>query len=68
VTPRLLPRGAQLRWTGYFDNSAANPRNPDPKAEVRWGEQSWQEMMVGFFDIAIDPAEDKAAFFSLIGR
>jgi hypothetical protein len=58
VTPRLLPRGTQLRWTGYFDNSAANPRNPDPAAEVRWGEQSRQEMMVGFFDVAVDPASD----------
>jgi Copper type II ascorbate-dependent monooxygenase, C-terminal domain len=62
-TPRLLPKGTKLLWTGYFDNSANNPRNPDPKAEVRWGEQSWEEMMVGFFDVAVEANVDKIAFF-----
>jgi hypothetical protein len=37
-----------------FDNSANNKFNPDPTKEVRWGEQSWEEMMMGFFDVAID--------------
>jgi hypothetical protein len=63
-TPRLLPKGTKLLWTGYFDNSANNPRNPDPKAEVRWGEQSWEEMMVGFFDVAVETNVDKITFFS----
>ena len=62
--PRLLPKGTRLRFTGTFDNSAANRRNPDPGATVRWGEQSWQEMMIGFFDVAVDPGLDKAAFFT----
>ena len=62
-TPRYLPKGTKLVWTGYFDNSANNPRNPDPKAEVRWGEQSWEEMMVGFFDVAVDVNVDKVGFF-----
>jgi hypothetical protein len=61
--PILLHRGDRLVWTGHFDNSANNPRNPDPTAEVRWGEQSWQEMMIGFFDVAVEPDVDKAAFF-----
>lgn len=61
--PRLLPKGTRLQWTGYFDNSAANPNNPDPDAEVRWGEQSWEEMMIGFFDVAVDPDIDKKQFF-----
>jgi hypothetical protein len=61
--PRPLPKGTKLLWTGYFDNSANNPRNPDPKAEVRWGEQSWEEMMVGFFDVAVDTNVDKITFF-----
>jgi hypothetical protein len=63
-TPRLLPKGTKLLWTAYFDNSANNPRNPDPKAEVRWGEQSWEEMMVGFFDVAVEANVDKVGFFS----
>jgi len=50
-------------WVGYFDNSANNPRNPDPKAEVRYGEQSWEEMMIGFFDVLVDAGTGKAAFF-----
>jgi hypothetical protein len=62
-TPRLLSKGTRLRWTGYFDNSANNPYNPDPTAEVTWGEQSWEEMMIGFFDVAVDPALDKKTFF-----
>ncbi|HWE53737.1 MAG TPA: hypothetical protein VG273_28360 [Bryobacteraceae bacterium] len=62
-TPRLLKAGTRLLWTGYFDNSSANPRNPDPNAEVTWGDQSRQEMMVGFFDVAVPPGVDKQAFF-----
>jgi hypothetical protein len=62
-TPKLLPKGTQLVWTGYFDNSANNPLNPDPKATVRWGEQSWEEMMIGFFDVAVDANVDKVPLF-----
>jgi hypothetical protein len=61
--PRLIPAGTRLLWTAYFDNSPNNPRNPDPEAEVRFGEQSWEEMMIGFFDVAVDAGIDKAVFF-----
>ncbi len=61
--PRRIPAGTRLRWTAEFDNSRNNPRNPDPGAEVRFGEQSWEEMMIGFFDVAVDARIDKAAFF-----
>ena len=54
-TPRCSRRERFLRWTGYFDNSSNNPYNPDPTAEVTWGEQSWDEMMIGFFDVRVDP-------------
>jgi hypothetical protein len=60
---RVLPAGTRLQWIGYYDNSPNNPRNPDPTAEVRFGEQSWEEMMIGFFDIAVDPKTGKADFF-----
>jgi len=66
-TPRLLHRGDRLTWTGHFDNSANNPANPDPTAEVRWGEQSWQEMMIGFFDVVVEPDVDKDHFFAARG-
>lgn len=61
-TPRLLPRGTRLEWTGYFDNSANNSHNPDPKAEVKWGVQSWEEMMVGYFDVAVEATAEKIGF------
>jgi hypothetical protein len=63
-TPRLLKKGSILRWTGYFDNSGNNPSNPDPTAEVVWGEQSSDEMMIGFFDVAVDPGVDKQKYFT----
>jgi hypothetical protein len=49
-----VPAGSHFECTAHFDNSPNNPFNPDPKAEVRFGEQSWQEMMVGFMDLAVD--------------
>jgi len=66
--PRLLHRGDRLTWIAHFDNSDGNPDNPDPSAEVRWGEQSWQEMMIGFFDVAVPPDVDKDRFFAARGR
>lgn len=48
--PVVLPKGTKIEFTVVYDNSAANPNNPDPKAFVTWGEQSWQEMMIGFFE------------------
>jgi hypothetical protein len=61
--PRPLKKGTRLNWIATYDNSAANPYNPDPRAAVGYGFQSWDEMMVGFFDVAVDAALDKEAFF-----
>jgi hypothetical protein len=52
--PMLLPKGTVIECTAHYDNSANNPHNPDPGSEVRYGDQSWEEMMFGFFDVAID--------------
>jgi hypothetical protein len=41
--------------TGVWDNSAANRDNPDPKAEVKWGDQSWEEMLLAMVTLSIDP-------------
>ena len=62
-TPLPLKAGTRLVWNAWYDNSSANPRNPDPDAEVTWGGQSNEEMMVGFFDVAVSPDVDKKAFF-----
>jgi peroxiredoxin len=47
--PKFLPAGTEMVFRATFDNSAMNPYNPDPSAEISWGEQTWQEMMFGFF-------------------
>jgi hypothetical protein len=52
--PITMAPGSRIEATGTFDNSANNPANPDPKAAVKWGEQSWEEMMIGFVDLAVD--------------
>lgn len=51
-TPKLLPKGSKILVTGYFDNSAKNKFNPDPSKEVRYGEPTYDEMMIGFLDFA----------------
>ena len=61
--PRLLKAGTELQAVAWYDNSRGNPHNPDPEAEVRWGEQTYDEMMVGFFDIAVPASIDKKRFF-----
>ena len=48
--PKLLPKGTRIICTAVYDNSDANLANPDPTRKVRWGDQSWDEMMIGFFD------------------
>jgi peroxiredoxin len=51
--PKLMPEGTILHCTATFDNSADNLNNPDPKRAVTFGEQTWEEMMVGYFDYTL---------------
>jgi hypothetical protein len=60
VKPIVLPKGSRIECTAWFDNSPNNPNNPDPKTEIRFGEQSWEEMMIGFFHATLDPKMDPA--------
>jgi len=48
--PIDVPAGSVLTVTGWFDNSKDNPANPDPNKTVYFGEQTWEEMMIGYFD------------------
>jgi peroxiredoxin len=60
--PRLMPKGTVLRCEAHFDNSLENPSNPDPTKTVRFGEQTWEEMMIGWFTAATVPGQlDKPA-------
>ncbi|MGD9646909.1 MAG: hypothetical protein AB7U73_14445, partial [Pirellulales bacterium] len=47
--PKRLPAGTVLECTAHFDNSADNVSNPNPDEVVRWGPQTWEEMMIGFY-------------------
>lgn len=51
-TPLNLPAGARMRCVAHFDNSENNLNNPAPDATVGWGDQTWNEMMIGYFDVA----------------
>jgi hypothetical protein len=51
--PKLLPKGTVIECTAHYDNSPNNPYNPDPTKEVHFGEQTWEEMMIGFMDVAV---------------
>jgi hypothetical protein len=53
--PLLLPRGTRVEVTAHWDNSAANPQNPDPAATVRYGVQSTDEMLNLAMNVVVDP-------------
>jgi hypothetical protein len=59
--PKRMPAGSWILCTGGFDNSLRNPHNPDPKKRVTWGEQSWDEMFIGFINVAELPRTDRVA-------
>ena len=61
--PMALKAGTRIQAVAWYDNSRKNPHNPDPGATVRWGDQSDDEMMVGFFDIAVPRSVDKWQYF-----
>jgi hypothetical protein len=50
--PKLIPAGSEMLCTAVFDNSEENIFNPNPDETVRWGDQTWEEMMIGWYDVA----------------
>lgn len=56
---KRMPKGTWILCTGAFDNSEQNPDNPNPKIPVYWGDQSFDEMFIGFMDVAEIPAGDR---------
>ena len=60
-----IPKGTKIECTAHFDNSTNNKFNPDPTKDVRWGDQTWEEMMIGWLSYYNDngpkPAEKPAA-------
>jgi peroxiredoxin len=47
--PKMIPKGTRLVCTAHWDNSEKNLSNPDPTKTVTWGDQTWEEMMIGFY-------------------
>jgi peroxiredoxin len=55
--PMLLPKGTKIDCVAHFDNSESNPFNPDSSKLVRWGEQTFEEMMIGYLDMDVAVGE-----------
>jgi hypothetical protein len=53
ATPLPIASLGKLEFCATFDNSAGNPVNPDPQQHVYWGDQTWEEMAVTFFEVAV---------------
>ena len=53
--PKLLPKGTAIEVIAHYDNSTGNKFNPDPSKDVRWGDQTWEEMMIGFYSTVVEP-------------
>jgi hypothetical protein len=58
--PVRVPRGTRVDCVAHFDNSTKNKFNPDPSKEVRWGDQTWEEMMIGWMSYTLDKGQAPA--------
>lgn len=54
--PIHLEKGDKIQVIAHYDNSANNPRNPDPTQEVHWGERTTDEMLMGYFNVEVSSA------------
>ncbi|MBS1826033.1 MAG: cytochrome c [Acidobacteria bacterium] len=61
--PLNLPKGTRIECTAHYDNSANNRFNPDPSKEVKWGDQSWEEMFAGFMELSLNLNQDPDTLF-----
>ena len=59
--PLRIEKGSRIEASAWYDNSADNPSNPDPKADVRWGDQTWEEMMFTSMNYVVDPSATSSA-------
>ena len=66
--PIRVTKGTKLRAVAHFDNSANNKFNPDPNKDVRWGDQTWEEMMVAWFGVVVERGEDPRKIVRYTGK
>jgi len=63
--PLDIPKGTKIRATAHWDNSTNNPHNPDPTLEIRWGNPSTDEMMIGFMDYSYNRLKKHQSQFGM---
>ena len=56
--PLRLPKGTKIRSTAWYDNSSSNRSNPDPSADVHWGDQTWEEMQFTAISLTLERQPD----------
>ena len=66
--PLAVSEGTTLKCIATFDNSENNPSNPDPTQTVRWGEQTWEEMLVAQFDAVLDEQDLRLGRPKIVGE
>lgn len=54
ATPIPMPKGTRINCLAHYDNSADNPANPDATKTIRWGQQTFEEMLIGYVDYVVD--------------
>jgi len=65
--PKILPKGSRLKVTAVFDNSQNNSANPDPTDTVHWGEQTYEEMLIGYIETFAPIGEPRPTMISRAG-
>jgi hypothetical protein len=55
----VAPKGSTLIYTAWYDNSDKNPANPDPKKRVHWGQQTYDEMHLGYLEYVVEGGNGK---------
>lgn len=70
--PKIIPRGTKIQVTATFDNSSKNRFNPDPAKDVRWGDPTYDEMLIGYLDYIPErktvPGLDARALAAFTGK
>jgi hypothetical protein len=59
--PLAAPKGSRLEAVAHYDNSTTNAYNPDPKATVGWGDQTWEEMQYTGITFSVDKTLDSVS-------
>jgi len=57
--PLTMPKGTKIHTAAWYDNSTANKANPDPKKNVYWGDQTWEEMQFTAITFSTSSAAEK---------